>query len=138
MDKLERLWIIVMKLLLIISLLGNICYADDGVIHLNQNDKAPYNGYFFTEDKAKDTRIKLLERTTFEGLNESLTKTNTFLQQNTDDKDKQIKILSDRNDQLSTTIQKDQSQSNLEHILWFMGGVLATGLAIKLGHDIYK
>lgn len=120
-----------------LSLLGNLCYADD-IIHLNQGDKAPNSGFLFSEDKTRDTRIKLLERNTFEGLNESLTKTNTFLQQNSEKKDEQFKLVMDRNIQLSAVVRDQQSLNNWEKAGYFVAGVLLTYFAIKTAHDIYK
>lgn len=116
-------------LLLINILLSNICYADD-VIFLEKNKPVPYDGYLFTPEKTKDTRIKLLERNTFEGLNESLTKTNTFLQENSSLKDQQIKIVMDRNDQLSKSLMEAKSTSNLERILYFALGIIVAGGAV--------
>lgn len=117
------------SLIFSISLISNICYADD-ITYIEKDKPAPYEGYIFTIDKTKDTRIKLLERDTFQGLNVSLTTTNTFLQQNSDFKDKQIKLVQDRNDQLSQALKDSQSSSNLEKILWFSLGVVGTGLAV--------
>lgn len=124
-------------ILLIISLLGNFCLADD-VIFLEKNKPAPYDGYLFTPEKTKDTRIKLLERNTFEGLNESLTKTNTFLQENSSLKDQQIKIVMDRNDQLAETVRDQQSTNNWVKAGYFLAGVFITYFAIKEAHEIYK
>lgn len=116
------------KLLMIGILLGNVCYADD-VTYLDKNQPAPYEGYLFTTDKAKDTRIKLIERSTFEGINQSLVKTNTLLQTNSDLKDQQIKIVMDRNDDLSKSLKDAESTSNWERIIYFGLGVLATSAA---------
>lgn len=42
------------KLILILSLISNICLADETEVHLNQNDKAPFSGSLFTDDKTQD------------------------------------------------------------------------------------
>jgi hypothetical protein len=115
--------------LLIISILSNICLADD-IIFLEKDKPAPHEGYLFTPEKTKETRIKLLERNTFEGLNLSLTNTNTFLQKNIYLKDYQIQIVTDRNTELSKTIIDQRSASDLQKVLWFGLGVLATGAAL--------
>lgn len=110
-------------------LISNICYADDA-IYLEKDKPAPFNGFLSTEGKTREIRIKLLERDTFENINQSLTKTNTFLQENSDSKDKQIKIVMDRDNQLAQSLRDERSTNNWERIGWFAGGILTTILTI--------
>lgn len=128
-----------MMILLIIltSLISNLCYAND-VIYLEKDKPAPYDGFLFTPDKTKDTRIKLLERSTFEGLNDSLSKTNTLLEANVKSKDQQLTLVMDRNNQLAETIRSQQSMNNWEKAAYFVAGVLITYFAVKEAHEIYK
>lgn len=125
------------KLLLIISLIGNIGYADD-VTYINQNDKAPYNGYLFTEQKTRDIRIQLIDSDLNKTLNSSLREENTRLQSNSDKKDQQIKLVMDRNDELAKTVSEQQSTSTLIKVAYFVGGMLLTYGAIRTAHEVYK
>lgn len=113
----------------ILSLIGNLCYAED-VTFLNQGDKAPYTGYLFTESKTKEVRIQLLERDSYKALNDSYEKTNVWLKQNIDLKDQQITIVSQRNDDLAKALREEKTANNWERIFYFAIGVLATSAAV--------
>lgn len=116
------------KLILIITLLGNLAYAEDTVF-LNQNDKAPFSGYLFTESKTKEIRNQLIEREEYKGLVESYEKTDKWLKENLDLKDKQLTYAMERMDNLSKTLQSERTTSNWERVLWISLGIAATGLA---------
>lgn len=125
------------KLFVILTFIGNICYADD-VTFLNKDDKAPYQGYLFTEIKTRDIRLQLIDGDTNKRLNESLKAENLDLQSKSDKKDQQIKLVLDRNDELAKTVSDQQSMSNWTKAGYFLGGMILTGLAIKGAHEIYK
>lgn len=125
-----------MKYILIILLISNIGFADD-VIHLNKDDKAPYNGYLFTEEKTRDTRIKLIDGDLAEVLNQSYAKENAYLRQNSDYKDSQIKLVMDRNDELAKTVAEQQSTSTITKVAYFVGGILVTYIAIDTARKLY-
>lgn len=122
---------------LIVNLITNISYAED-VIRLEKDKPAPFTGYLFTDEKTKDTRIKLLERDTLQELNQSLEKTNTLHKQNSTLKDEQIKIITEQNTNLAKTLREERSTSNWERLLWFSLGVVGTGLAVRGIQEITK
>lgn len=111
------------KLILIILLFSNVCYATDSV-YLNIKDPAPFSGYLLPEDE-----VKLLRNNT---LDLDMYKTTGDL------KDQQIKLLGDENTKLSKTLESTSSLSEWEKIGFFAAGVLITGLAINAAHSIYK
>lgn len=117
------------KIILIFSLISNLSYAED-TVYLEKDQKAPYNGYLFTEPKAKEIRIKLLEGEANKELNESLGKTNQWLLQNSELKDKQLTYAMERMNSLASTLRDERSTSNWERALYFSLGVVATGLSL--------
>ncbi len=124
-------------LLMVLLLNSSIGLADD-VIHLNKDDKAPFTGFLFTEEKTRETRIRLIDGDLAEVLNKSYAKENAYLRQNSDYKDTQIKLVTDRNIELSKTVIDQQSTSTVTKVLYFVGGMVVTYVAIKTAHEIYK
>jgi len=112
-----------------ISLISNICYADD-VVYLNKDDKAPFSGFEFTESKTKEMRIKLLDGEANKELNDELTKTNTWLLQNSEQKDKQLTYAMERMNSLASSLRDERTTSNWERIGYFFLGVAATSAAV--------
>lgn len=113
------------KLLMIFVILSlsNTVLADDSV-YLDKDKPAPYSGYLLPEAKVKELRNSSLERDMYKTTNEL--------------KDQQIKLLSDQNNKLATTLESTSNLSTWEKIGCFAGGVLLTGLAIAGAHAIYK
>jgi len=118
------------RLILVLSLIGNLCYAED-VIRLEKDKPAPFTGYLFTDEKTKDTRIKLLERDFYKETSESFEKSNTYLQKNLSLKDEQIKLITEQNTNLAKTLREERSMTGWERIGWFSLGIVATGFALR-------
>lgn len=112
--------------------ISNPVYASD-IEHLDKGQSAPFEGMLFTIDKAKDVRAKLLERDTYEQLNKSLENSNNSLNNILKIKDEQINIVTERNNDLSSSLQSAQSMSTLEKLGWF---VLGVGAAIFTFHVV--
>lgn len=112
-----------MKLIISTLLLSNICLAQD-VIYLDKDSKAPFSGYLLPEEKVKELRNNTIER--------DLYKTEVDL------RERQVKLLNEQNDKLALTLQSTSSLSTWEKVGYFIGGVLITGLAVNLAHQIYK
>lgn len=119
----------IFSIFLIVSLTSNFCYAED-VIRLEKDKPAPFTGFLFTDEKAKEVRIKLLERDFYKETSESFEKSNSFLKQNSTLKDEQIKIIMERNDNLAKALRDERSMNTWERIGWFTLGVVATGAAL--------
>lgn len=125
------------NLLLIICFIGNTSYAEE-VIFLEKDQKAPHAGLLFTESKAKEVRSGLLERDALKGINESLARSNQYLQQNSEIKDKQIKILFEQNDvlvQRAFEIQKTNFWRDAAIVVLTIASVYGS---IKLGQQVVK
>lgn len=114
--------------LIIVNSLG--AYAED-VIYLDKGKAAPYDGYLFTPEKAKDTRLQLIEGDYNKDLVKSLTKTIDLYQSNEEISNKKVDLLLDQNDKLAVQLNSSRQVSNWEKVGYFLGGIIITGLAIK-------
>lgn len=122
---------------ILISLISSISFAQEAVF-LNQKDTAPFSGYLLPEDKIKSLRNDSLENSANKQLVESLNKSLTLQQSNSDLKDKQIQLLLNQNDSLSKTIVTEEKLQTWEKVLYFGGGIVLSGLAIWGAHSLYK
>lgn len=111
------------KLVVILLIISNTCFAQDSIF-IDKDTKAPFSGYLLPEEKVKELRNNTLER--------DLYKTESEL------RERQVKLLSEQNDKLATTLQSTSSLSSWEKIGFFALGILVTGGAVKLAHEIYK
>lgn len=97
--------------------------AQDSV-WLDKGQNSPFSGYLLHEEEVKILRNNTLERDMYKTTN--------------DFKDQQIKLLSDQNVKLATTLESTSSLSMWEKVGYFTAGILVTGLAVKAAHEIYK
>lgn len=114
-----------MILLVTSTLLSNIAFAE--VIHLAPNEKAPFAGYLFPEDKAKEVRDGLIERDGFKLINESLEKSLVLEKTISLDLTKKVDILSNTNTDLAKNLFEERQSSNWAKIGWFALGCISTG-----------
>jgi hypothetical protein len=112
--------------LAVILTISNSSYSQD-FVHLQKDDKAPYEGLLFSIEKSKELRIKLLERDYYESANKSLTKI-------VETKDLQMNMLTERNNDLAKNLSSERTFTTLERMFWFTLGVVGTigaALAVK-------
>ena len=126
-----------MRLIIALSLIGNICYAEDSV-YLTKNQSAPFEGFLIPKEKVQELRNAELERNTYKAVNDSLKVSLDLEQKNSTLKDQKISLLLDQNDKLAKTAYQDHSLNNWEKVGIFAAGVVLTGLAVKAAHEIYK
>lgn len=126
------------NIILLASLFGSNVYAEDQVVFIKKNDPAPYDGVLFTEKKAQEIRLQLIDGDLNKDLNESYKRTVELQKLIIEGKDKQNTMLLDQNDKLAKTAYDSQKMSNWEKAGYFVGGILVTGMAVKLSHEIYK
>lgn len=110
-------------------LISSISPANDEVIILNKDDKAPYTGFLFPREKALEVRRTYLENDELKAINESFKRSIEIYKSNESESEKQKQILLDRNDKLAQQLSSSRDMSNLERIAWFVGGILVTGAA---------
>lgn len=125
------------KLLLALSFIGNICYADDSTF-LPKNTPAPFDGYLLPKEKIQELYNNTIERDTYKKLNDSFKTSLDLEQKNSSLKDDKINLLLQQNDKLAQTAYQSQSLSTWEKIGWFAAGIIVTGLAVKGVHELYR
>lgn len=112
--------------LLIISTRSNA----DPVAFVEKDTPAPFSGFLFTPDQAKEMRVKLLERDYYFEVSESLEKTVTNYNTIVDGEREKNKMLLEQNTKLIKDYQSMKDTSDLQKILWFSIGVAATVLGL--------
>lgn len=122
-----------MKTLLSFLMIGlitiNSAFAQEAVM-IKKDERAPFEGVLFPLDQANKTRYQLIECDIKKQLNSSYERTIKLYKENEVYQDNKVNLLLKQNDELSKALTESKSTSDLQKILWFGLGVLATGLAI--------
>jgi hypothetical protein len=107
----------------------NSAFAQEAVM-IKKDERAPFEGVLFPLDQANKTRYQLIECDIKKQLNSSYERTIKLYKENEVYQDNKVNLLLKQNDELSKALTESKSTSDLQKILWFGLGVLATGLAI--------
>lgn len=129
--------ILVIQISLLISILGNNCFAIDSIA-LKLNDPAPFAGVLMSSSKAQTIRTQLLERDTLLEEKDSYEKSLKLYSDITQLNNQKISILSDENERLSKQLSTQSVTSNWERVLYFGLGVLGTGLVLYAARQTLK
>lgn len=100
------------------------------VYYLIKNDIAPYDGILFPMKDALEIRKSLIEVEALKAVNESYEKSIQLYKKNEQLTDQKYNTLIDQNERLSTALVESRRSNDLQKILWFGLGVLATGFAV--------
>jgi hypothetical protein len=119
----------VISIILITNSFSTICFADD-VVYVNKDDKAPFQGYLFSDAKAKEVKFKLIDLDTNIKLNESLNKSIELYKANEIDLNKKVEILNTQNNNLAENLYKAREVSFWDRFGFFLLGVAGTTLAV--------
>lgn len=103
--------------------------VSDEVVFLKKGSVTNFDGYLFSQAKAEDLRIQVLEKEKYRLLNESLTTSLELYKQNLEFTNNKLKLLEDQNDKLAQQLQDARSSSDLSKIIIFSLGMLMTGVA---------
>jgi hypothetical protein len=103
--------------------------AAEGVF-IAKDQKAPYDGYLFTEDGAQGLRKLALSEERYHLLTDSLQKTVDLQRSQIDIQEQRVELYRKQNDELAKSLTASQSMSNFERIAWFGLGILGAGFAI--------
>lgn len=122
----------ILSIFLISLSINSNCFCDSGndVIFLSKDQKVPFNGYLFTEEKTQTLKNSVVERDGLKLINTSLQKSLDLSNSNillTNDKNK---LLEDQNNSLATSLYKERSSSTLEKFVWFGLGIFCAGLGV--------
>lgn len=111
------------RTILTIILISNLSYAQDAVF-INKDDKAPFSGNLLTVEQTKKLYDDSLDKS-------SLQKQLDLEQKNSTLKDQKVDILLNQNLKLIEANNTDHTLNNWEKAAYFVGGMVAVGLAIK-------
>lgn len=118
------------KILLVFLMTIGASQAADEAVFLPKDTKSPYDGILLPVDKANQVRKDLIELNTLRAINESYQKSIQLYEQSIQLNDKKNNILLDQNEKLSTELVKARSSTELQKVIWFTLGVLASGFAV--------
>lgn len=123
-----------MKNLLLTTFLSFLMIVNNGLaqdaVFIEKDKTAPFSGILFTEPKAREIRLQLLERDAFIKINESLEKSLVAVSNNQKVMEERIQAYKTDNDSLSKELRSSQSFTSWEKLIWFGLGVVATSLAV--------
>jgi len=117
-----------LKIIVIISLLSNLALAQDA-IYLSKGTPSPYSGDLLPTDKLKALYDDSLDKS-------SLQKQLDLANQNVGLLQQDKTLLLDQNAKLLAQSKDAKTTSDIEKGLWFLGGILLTGLAVKAAASI--
>lgn len=114
-----------LKILLIGWISTSICLGAD-VVSLKAKDIVPFDGILFSLPKAEDTRIKLLERDSFQKMNQ------VYINSQADYDAIQLKLRTNldlcikETDNVAQNLYAERQMRNVERIAIFGGGIATT------------
>lgn len=117
------------SLILSISLINVNSFSQDTVA-LQKDDKAPFTGILFSEEKSRKIKLELEEKDSYKVLYDSTQRSLNLLDQNLKLKDDQIDILMNQNNKLAMSLRDSKDFNSWERFAWFALGVVATGFAV--------
>lgn len=119
-----------MRNFLIAILISNLVYAEEPVVFLEKGAEAPYAGFLFTEEKARELRVINLERDHYKLTTESLQKSLELQKVLSASTENKVAILLEQNDRLAGRLYDAKSMSDWERIFWFGLGIVGMGFGL--------
>lgn len=104
--------------------------AGEDAVYLEKDSKTPYAGVLLPIDKATNLRKNLIELETLKAINESYAKSILMYQNAIQLNDQKYNTLLDQNDKLAVALVETRKSNDLQKIIWFGFGVIATGFAV--------
>lgn len=128
----------ILSTILLTIFVSNIAFAQEDVTVIKKGTPAPYDGILLTEDKARELRNYKIERDNYKLLNESLERSIVLHTRNENIYQTKINLLLEQNDKLAKSLYDAKDTTNLERIMYFSIGVIATGFAVYGATKIVK
>lgn len=116
------------KLILIFSLISNICFAQNAV-HLSKGEESPFEGDLLTLETTKQLYDDSLEKSSLQKQLDLTNSNNTILMQ-------EKQILLDQNKSLIENSVKDHNLNTIEKIVWIVVGGLAVYSGAKVAESV--
>lgn len=112
--------------------------AEDSAILLEKDEKAPFSGVLIKEQLVRELKTKAEDSDRYKLITESLERSIDIYKENETLYTSKVKLLVERNDSLSASLESARDTSDLTKILWFGLGVVASGLAVYGAKAITK
>jgi hypothetical protein len=112
------------------AIISNVAFAGEDAVYLEKDSKAPYAGILLPVEKATNVRKSLIELDALRAINESYVKSIQMYQNAIQLNDQKYNTLSEQNDKLSVALVESRKSADLQKIIWFGFGVIATGFAV--------
>jgi hypothetical protein len=112
-----------------IIILNNVAYGNE-VVFLEETKPAPYSGILFPVEKANELRKMAIELDTLRVLKDSYEKSNKLYEESISLKDNKYNLLLEQNTRLLKLTNENSQSEDLQKIIWFALGVVATGFAV--------
>jgi hypothetical protein len=104
--------------------------ASEDAVYVEKGSPAPYSGVLLPLDKANELRKAVIELETLRATNSSYEKSVKLYQKSIQLSDLKVNMLTEQNEKLSQAVVESRSSGDLQKILWFGLGVIATGFAL--------
>lgn len=118
-----------MLLAMILSIFSITAKAND-VVSIKKGNPAPFSGLLFTEDKAREVRLELLELDKNRVMLFSKEQQLSIFQNRLELRDEEIELYRTQNKRLIEQNGANKDVGRVERILWFGLGVIVTGAAV--------
>ncbi len=130
MKRLRQKTLPIISIVISSAIISNIAFAGEDAVYLEKDSKAPYAGILLPVEKATNVRKSLIELDALRAINESYVKSIQMYQNAIQLNDQKYNTLSEQNDKLSIALVESRKSADLQKIIWFGFGVIATGFAV--------
>jgi len=108
---------------------SNASFAYDSVL-LQKGTPSPFEGVLFSTEDAGKLRVELLEKETYQLLNESYQKSFNLVEASNKLKDEQFDLVMKRNLELTKSLNSQKDMNDWEKFMWFGLGILTSTLTV--------
>ena len=130
MKRLRQKTLPIISIVISSAIISNVAFAGEDAVYLEKDSKAPYAGILLPVEKATNVRKSLIELDALRVINESYVKSIQMYQNAIQLNDQKYNTLSEQNDKLSVALVESRKSADLQKIIWFGFGVIATGFAV--------
>lgn len=121
-----------------VSLSFSTIVRAEGIVSLQVDEKAPFSGILFSDERANQLRMELIDKDVLEKVNQQLTEEITLFRNNTTLHEGQIKLLTDSNHNLLNKYNDEIKRNETNKYIYFGSGVVITVLSVLLAKQLTK
>jgi len=108
---------------------SNAFANNEAAEYIQKDTKAPYDGILLPIEKAVELRKNIIELQTLKAINESYKRSIQMYEENIQLGDQKYNVLLKETNNLSSALSDARKSNDLQKMLWFGLGVLASGFA---------